>query len=438
MIDSFENRGGNDTDFLTEISPASSSLKTFQMETEIAAQSFMVEEPIFGDETKQIYRDDFETHSRHFTSTGYQKVNELIARIANEDPDAKRELWKTIQPWMRYSLEHTGTRILNGSMPEKQNLDEIMMDIFSKVTEKIRTGKTILWWSQFTVRFLGELDRSLKMVRDNSSHVRILSLEKDIPQTSLLESNDGDEGIVGEPASIPLHETIASTAYAEHHQLYDMEMIELRETLQRAIGKLSAREREVLKLRHPDEGPEKSLEEIGAMQGITKERIRQIEQRALHNLQSSAHDSGLQDFAPEERTLAILEKEKAAKRKRLGESRKFTIPVIIRPLVREQRIIINDILRGTKKFVHRKILSERMGLDIEDVEPLYDTNSPKFHDLLRTLSPENIEQLTQKLPELGIPEEKIKLLNDAVAKLQQLVTQGAETGAAKNPNEVSG
>ena len=58
------------------------------------------------------------------------------------------------------------------------------------------------------------------------------------------------------------------------------------ETLHRALDGLPERERDILKLRYGLDGdPDpKSLEEIGRTLGLTRERVRQIETRALQRL----------------------------------------------------------------------------------------------------------------------------------------------------------
>ena len=52
-----------------------------------------------------------------------------------------------------------------------------------------------------------------------------------------------------------------------------------------ALGTLSSREQEVLRMRFGlEDGKPRTLEEIGDMFAVTRERVRQIEARALHKL----------------------------------------------------------------------------------------------------------------------------------------------------------
>jgi RNA polymerase primary sigma factor len=68
------------------------------------------------------------------------------------------------------------------------------------------------------------------------------------------------------------------------------------ETLHRALGTLPDRERKVLQLRYGLDGDQdpKSLEEIGRLLGLTRERVRQIESRALQRLAMQREIEALQ------------------------------------------------------------------------------------------------------------------------------------------------
>ncbi len=71
----------------------------------------------------------------------------------------------------------------------------------------------------------------------------------------------------------------------------------LKEHLDRVLGMLSLRERQILELRYGlNDGEPKTLEEISALLGITRERARQIESRALRKLRHPHFSRGLRDF----------------------------------------------------------------------------------------------------------------------------------------------
>ncbi|NED80340.1 sigma-70 family RNA polymerase sigma factor, partial [Streptomyces sp. SID11233] len=63
----------------------------------------------------------------------------------------------------------------------------------------------------------------------------------------------------------------------------------LRRHLEDVLSTLGERERQVVQLRYGlDDGRPRTLEEIGALFGVTRERIRQIEAKTLAKLRSHA------------------------------------------------------------------------------------------------------------------------------------------------------
>jgi RNA polymerase primary sigma factor len=68
------------------------------------------------------------------------------------------------------------------------------------------------------------------------------------------------------------------------------------EALSRALGRLNHRERQILELRYGLGGEHpRTLDEIGRMFNITRERIRQIENHSLAKLQHLRETQGLRD-----------------------------------------------------------------------------------------------------------------------------------------------
>lgn len=71
----------------------------------------------------------------------------------------------------------------------------------------------------------------------------------------------------------------------------------LREQLEKVLGSLSEREREVLKLRFGlEDGYSRTLEEVGHIFEVTRERIRQIEAKALKKLRHPSRNKRLRDY----------------------------------------------------------------------------------------------------------------------------------------------
>jgi RNA polymerase primary sigma factor len=85
-------------------------------------------------------------------------------------------------------------------------------------------------------------------------------------------------------------ENLPGPADAASHQL-------LREQMQDILGQLSQREREVLEMRFGlTDGTSRTLEEVGQYFGVTRERIRQIEAKALRKLRHPIRSRKLRDY----------------------------------------------------------------------------------------------------------------------------------------------
>jgi len=78
----------------------------------------------------------------------------------------------------------------------------------------------------------------------------------------------------------------------------DVEAIARRDFLDTMFDSyLTERERKILYLYYGlDDGEERTLEEIGSLLGVTRERIRQIRNRAFEKLRESPHGASLSGF----------------------------------------------------------------------------------------------------------------------------------------------
>ena len=71
----------------------------------------------------------------------------------------------------------------------------------------------------------------------------------------------------------------------------------LKEQLEEVLESLTDREKKVLRLRFGlDDGKARTLEEVGKQFGVTRERIRQIEAKALRKLRHPSRSKKLKDY----------------------------------------------------------------------------------------------------------------------------------------------
>jgi RNA polymerase primary sigma factor len=118
--------------------------------------------------------------------------------------------------------------------------------------------------------------------RTGLSHAQVaemLALER--PPHSLEEPVRGADGGLGAFGEL-LVDPLAQDAY---EQLLDHAEIE---QIRALLGSLNDRERMILRAHYGLDGPEQSLRDVGERIGLSAERIRQIEQRALGKLRAAA------------------------------------------------------------------------------------------------------------------------------------------------------
>ena len=118
---------------------------------------------------------------------------------------------------------------------------------------------------------------------------RVDELRKIGRQPVSLDTPIGDEEDTGLADFVPDNGALAPGAVAED-TLFREDMLEL-------LASLTPRERRVLELRFGiGDGRSRTLEEVGKHFGVTRERIRQIESRALRSLAHSPRARALKDY----------------------------------------------------------------------------------------------------------------------------------------------
>jgi len=129
-----------------------------------------------------------------------------------------------------------------------------------------------------------ELAESLNMTVEKIKQIRKASLAPvSISQT------------VGDDDKRTVEDTLMDT-HSEHPDDVTGKVL-LKEDLENVLNTLNPRERDVLRLRYGlDDGRVKTLEEIGNVFSVTRERIRQIEAKALRKLRQPSRNNILREY----------------------------------------------------------------------------------------------------------------------------------------------
>jgi len=131
---------------------------------------------------------------------------------------------------------------------------------------------------------LAELAKEVEMPEDKVTEALRFAAEPLSLSEPLREDGDGGLGDVVEDRSAESPFEVAATSL-------------LPEEIQRLLAPLDEREREILKLRFGLNGGEgRTLEEVGEHFNLTRERIRQIEARAMSKLRHPSSDTGARDL----------------------------------------------------------------------------------------------------------------------------------------------
>ena len=131
---------------------------------------------------------------------------------------------------------------------------------------------------------LSELAKEVEMPEDKVTEALRFAAEPLSLSEPLREDGDAELGDVVEDRSAESPFEVAATAL-------------LPDEISRLLAPLDEREREILKLRFGlDRGEPRTLEEVGEHFNLTRERIRQIEARAMSKLRHPSSDTGARDL----------------------------------------------------------------------------------------------------------------------------------------------
>lgn len=154
----------------------------------------------------------------------------------------------------------------------------------AELIRKVTTAQKVLQQEKGSEPTMEEIAARVDMTPQKVKQLMQLN-----PQTCSLDAPTGD----GDDSTLGL---LLENAQAEQ-PFEKLVREELTRSMESLMGDLNERQRQVLRLRFGmEDGACYSLEQIGKMLGISKERARQIEKQAINKLQKSGSSIGLEDF----------------------------------------------------------------------------------------------------------------------------------------------
>jgi len=176
------------------------------------------------------------------------------------------------------------------------------------------------WWIRQTItRALSQKSRTIRLPLHLSDQLRRINTANEILEQELgrepsdeeiserleLQPDQVRDTIEANPQTIAIEMPVGDDSefgdFIEDDQSPTpddaIHSIMLTDTLERILGKLLPREAQILKLRFGLEGePPQTLEQVGQVMGLSRERIRQIERQALRQLRQPQFANMLRDF----------------------------------------------------------------------------------------------------------------------------------------------
>ncbi len=178
----------------------------------------------------------------------------------------------------------------------RQAITRALADQSRTIRIPVHMVETINKYTQASRRLVQELGREpfpeeiaaeLGIETERALHIQKISQETISLETSIGTGDNDETTVLGD--FIPDEEVNMPTQIASHTLL--------REQLKGALSDLTPRERKIISIRFGlEDGVTRTLEEVGHKFGVTRERIRQIEAKALERLRKHHLSEKLKDF----------------------------------------------------------------------------------------------------------------------------------------------
>jgi len=248
---------------------------------------------------------------------------ELARRVANGDEYAKQDLINAnLRLVVSIAKKYTGQGLLFLDLIQEGNTGLIRAAEKFDYTKGFKFSTYATWWiKQGITRAIADQSRTIRVpVHMVETIYKVKKVSRVLMQELGRKPSDEE---VAERTDIPLENIVAIRKYSQIPLSLEMpigdedssqlgDFIEdknlespdhvtmrniLREELLKSMGILTEREQMILKLRFGfDDGRPRTLEEVGRVYNVTRERIRQIEEKALRKLRHPSRRLRLESF----------------------------------------------------------------------------------------------------------------------------------------------
>ena len=253
----------------------------------------------------------------------YEKELEIAKRILNNDEEAKQELAEAnLRLVVSIAKKYVGRGMLFLDLIQEGNMGLIKAVEKFDYTKGFKFSTYATWWiRQAITRAIADQARTIRipvhMVETINRLIRTsrhllqqlgreptpeeiakemdMSVEKVMEIQKIAQDPVSLETPIGEEDDSHLGDFIQDEDSPAPHDAASYTL--LREQLEEVMNTLTPREAKVLKLRFGlEDGKARTLEEVGKEFDVTRERIRQIEAKALRKLRHPSRSKKLRDY----------------------------------------------------------------------------------------------------------------------------------------------